>query len=117
MRLVGLLALFTMIPAGCGGGNGGGTFACTIGNGAAKICLEIYASTTTSAGIALANTDCTNGGGVASDMCSHAGADGACKKDDSQSGVTAWATTWYYAGQAPSEMQTCASQNGSWISP
>jgi hypothetical protein len=37
--------------------------------------------------------------------------------DVSQGGVTASLTTWYYSGNAASEMQSCASGNGVWIAP
>lgn len=116
MRSLGMLAFVSILTAGCGGGSGGGgTVACTAAGG--KTCLEVYASNTTADGIALANADCTKGGGMASEFCSHAGADGACKIDASQSPVTATATTWYYAGKAASEMQSCTSQGGIWIVP
>ena len=120
MHPVGTLALFAIIAAGCGSGNDGGnsgTVACTNVSGTSQTCFEIYASNTTAAGIASAKTDCTNGGGVASDLCPHAGADGACKMDDSQPGVTASVTTWYYAGNAVSEMQSCTSGGDTWIAP
>ncbi|MEP6655476.1 MAG: hypothetical protein ABJA82_19075 [Myxococcales bacterium] len=94
-----------------------GTIACTSGSGTSKTCFEIYASNTTAAGTASAKADCTNRGGVASDMCSHAGADGACKVDASQSGVTASFTTWYYAGNAASEMQACTAGGNNWVAP
>jgi hypothetical protein len=120
MPLVRTLALFAIIGAGCGsggGGSSGGTIACTSGSGTSQTCFEIYASDTTAAAIAAAKMDCTNGGGVASDMCTHAGADGACKMDDSQTGVTDTVTTWYYAGDAASEMQACTSGGDTWIAP
>jgi hypothetical protein len=112
-----MLPLFAIIAAGCGSGSNGGTVACTNVSGASQICFEIYASDTTGAGIASAKTDCTNGGGIASDVCPHAGADGACKVDDSQTGVTASVTTWYYAGDAANEMQACTSGGDTWIVP
>jgi hypothetical protein len=109
------------MAAGCGSGNsggiGGGTFACTNVSGGSQTCFEIYASDTTAAGIASAKADCTNGGGVASDMCPHGGADGACKMDASQTGVTASVTTWYYAGNAASEMQACTTGGDTWVAP
>jgi hypothetical protein len=119
MHLVGTLALFAIIAAGCGSGTGnsGGTVACTSGSGTSQTCVEFYASSATAAGIASGKADCTNGGDVASDMCPHAGADGACKVDASTGGVTASVTTWYYAGNAASEMQSCTSGGGTWIAP
>ena len=117
MCLVQTLALFAIGAAGCGGENSGGTFACTNVKGTSPICFEIYASITTAAGIATSKADCTNGGGVASDVCPRAGADGACKMDASQGGGTAWVATWYYAGNAASEMQSCAKRGDTWIGP
>ncbi|MEP6654773.1 MAG: hypothetical protein ABJA82_15530 [Myxococcales bacterium] len=117
MHLLRTLALLAVVAAGCGSGNAGGTFACTNVSGTSQTCFEIYASNTTAAGIASAKTDCTSGGGVASDMCLRAGADGGCRMDASQSGVTAWVTTWYYAGNAASEMQACTSGRNTWIAP
>jgi hypothetical protein len=115
MRSIRILALFAIVASGCGSSSGGGTVACT--NATGKTCLEVYASNTTTAGIALANADCTKGGGVVSEFCSHAGADGACKMDASQTGVTATVTIWYYAGTAASEMQSCTSRGDIWIAP
>ena len=93
MHLIRTLAFVALTAAGCGSGDSGGTVACTNVSGTSQTCFEIYASNTTAAGIASAKTDCTNGGGVASDMCPRAGADGACKSDASQTGVTATVTT------------------------
>jgi hypothetical protein len=121
MRLLRTLALFAIVAAGCGsgdsGGSGGGTFACTNVSGTSPTCFEIYASNATASGIASAKGDCTNGGGVASDICPRAGADGACQMDDSQTGATATVTTWYYAGNAASEMQACLGGGDTWIAP
>jgi len=121
MRLVRTLALLVLIAAGCGSengaGSGGQTVACTNVSASSPTCFEIYASNTTPAGIAAARTDCTNGGGVASDTCPRAGADGACEMDDSQTGVTASVTTWYYAGDAATEMQDCLNGGDTWIAP
>jgi len=110
--------LFVLISAaGCGGGSSGATVACTSGTGTSQSCFEIYASNAAGSGAAAAKMDCTNSGGVASDMCSHAGADGGCKTDVSQGGVTASLTTWYCSGNAASEMQACTSNGDTWIAP
>ena len=110
-------ALF-LVAAGCGSSGGGGaTTACTQGSGAAKTCIETYSSYAVSGGVAQAKTDCTNGGGVASDTCSHAGADGGCKIAESSGGITASFTSWYYAGNASTEMANCSSGGGVWVMP
>jgi len=115
--LIATLALSAIIAAGCGSGDTGGTIACTNVTGADQICFEIYASNATPAALGSSKADCTNGGGVASDMCPRAGADGACKTDVSQGGVTASVTTWYYAGDTASEMQACTDGGDTWIAP
>jgi hypothetical protein len=115
-HLAGLLALLAIIAAGCGGSSGG-TTACTMGSGTSQTCAEIYASTATAAGLAQYNMDCTNQGGVPSATCPRAGADGACKLANSANGVSVSVTTWYYAGNAANEMQSCTSAGGTWIAP
>jgi hypothetical protein len=115
-HFVGALVLFAIVAAGCGGSSGGGT-ACTTGSGTSQSCFEIYASTATPDSIAQAKMDCTSGGGIASDTCPRAGADGACKMTDAQGGISVSITTWYYAGDAAGEMQSCASGGGTWIAP
>jgi len=110
-------ALFLAVT-GCGsGGGGGGTSACTQGSGTAKTCLETYSSYVVSGGVAQAKADCTNGGGVASDTCAHAGADGGCKLTESSGGITFSFTTWYYTGNASTEMAACSSGAGVWVAP
>ena len=117
MHLFGGLALSAIFVAGCGNGDNGGTTACTNVSGADQICFESYASNATPAALASSKADCMNGGGVASDTCPPAGADGACKTDVSQGGVTASVTTWYYAGDTASEMQACTDGGDTWIAP
>src|SRR5437764_13388480 len=102
---IGLFAgLLTIVDIGCsgGGGGGGGTSACTNGTGTSQTCDEIYQSNATSASLARLMMDCTAAGGVASELCSHTGADGGCKLAQSNSGVTISVTTWYYAANAAS---------------
>jgi hypothetical protein len=115
---IGLLAgLLTIVGTGCGGGGGGGTSACTNGTGTSQTCDEIYQSNATSASLARLMMDCTAAGGVASELCSHTGADGGCNVAQTNSGVTISVTTWYYAANAASEMQSCTSGGGTWIAP
>jgi hypothetical protein len=116
------IGLLVIIGAGCGGGSGGGgssggTTACPNGTGTGQTCDEIYQSAGTAASLGALMMDCTRAGGIASDMCSHTGADGGCKVANSNSGVTIAVTTWYYAGNAASEMQSCTSGGGTWIAP
>ena len=113
-----------LLVAGCGSGGsvGGGTTACTQGanSGAAKTCLETYSSYVVSGGTAQAKADCTSGGGVASDTCSHVGADGGCKLTGSSGGITFTYTTWTYSGNAAdasAQMAVCLSAGNVWVAP
>jgi hypothetical protein len=117
--LVWWLGLVAIVGAGCGG-DSGSTAACTQGTGTAQTCIEY----TVSGGGANADfftqvkMSCTQGGGVASNTCSHAGADGACRQSAAQGGVSVSLTTWFYSGtNAASEMSTCTSGGGTWIAP
>jgi len=124
-HLAGPLSFFVFFfcaiaAAGCGSSSSGAKFACTNGSGTSQTCIEITASSAQAGGVDQAKMDCTNGGGVASDTCSHVGADGACKTDLSQNGVTATFTSWYYSGDATTkadEMSACTSNGDTWISP
>ena len=117
------LGLLLMVAAGCGGGEGpnpfpgGGTTACTTGTGTKQTCDEFYQSNATSASLSRLMMDCTTAGGVTSSSCSHAGADGGCKVANTNAGVTIGVTTWYYAGNAAGEMQTCTGGGGTWLDP
>jgi hypothetical protein len=110
----GLLGFLTI---DCGSGDGAATTACTTGMGTARTCVETSANMTAVGGVDAAKRDCTNGGGVASDACSHAGADGGCKTTVAAGNVTLSTTYWYYAGNASSEMSACTSGGSVWISP
>lgn len=116
--------LLLMVAVGCGGSgegpgmvHGGGTTACTTGTGTKQTCDELYQSNATAASLARLRMDCTDAGGVSSDACSHGGADGGCKVASANGGVTVGVTTWYYAGNAASEMQTCTGGGGTWLDP
>lgn len=113
------IGLVVIIGAGCGGGSsgGGGTAACANGAGTSRTCDEIYQSNATAASLARLMADCTGAGGVASDTCSHTSADGGCKVAESNSGISTAVTTWYYAGNGASEMQSCIKAGGTWIAP
>jgi hypothetical protein len=114
---LGGFVCIVLLGAGCGTGSSGGTTACTFGSGAAQTCEETSSSEVVSGGIAQAKSDCVNEGGVASDTCSHVGADGGCKVSSSGGGITLSSTTWYYAGQAASEMSQCTGNGDTWLSP
>ncbi len=118
-----MIGLLWTVGVGCGGGDGsnslpaGGTTACTTGTGTTQTCDEFYQSNATSASLSRLMMDCTSAGGVVSAACSHAGADGGCKVANTNGGVTIGVTTWYYAGNAASEMQACTGGGGTWLNP
>jgi hypothetical protein len=108
------LGMAAILGAGCG--DSGGTAACTQGSGTGKTCIE-YSVSGSSGNVDQIKASCTQGGGVASDTCVRTGADGACRMTAGGNGVSVSLTTWYYAANAASEMQSCASGGGTWISP
>jgi len=115
------IGLLLIIGAGCGGGSSGGndgaTTACTISTSTDKACDEIYQSDATAASVARLEGDCTDSGGVVSDLCSHTGADGGCKLAQTNGGVTIAITNWYYTGNTATEMESCIGGGGTWIAP
>lgn len=116
-RMAGAGALFAVLGCGASGG-GAATTACTLSSDSAeKTCIETSSSQSVSGGIAQAKADCTKGGGIASDACSHVGADGGCKSALASGTITLSTTTWYYAGAATTEMASCVSGGSTWIAP
>jgi len=116
LRLAGLFLVSTI--AACGGGGSGATVACTMGSGTGKTCVEYSIPSGASAEVVQGQNDaCVNSGGVASSVCSHAGADGACRVTSTASGTTLTVTTWVYAGNAATEMMACTSNGQTWLVP
>jgi hypothetical protein len=115
----GGIALFAWLICGCGSSSGGGgaTTACTVGADTTRTCIETSSNAAVATGVAQAKTDCTNGGGVASDACSHVGADGGCKMTLTSGSITLSTTIWSYTGSPTSEMDSCTSGGNTWISP
>ena len=109
------LGLAAILGAGCG--DDGGTAACTQGSGTSRTCIEYSASGAATASFDQIKASCTQGGGVASATCPRMGADGGCRTTASGNGFSVSITTWYYAASTASEMQSCASSSGTWISP
>jgi hypothetical protein len=117
--IVGVL-LVPLLAVGCNLVHGSTTTACTLGAGPSQTCVEIWTNVSTSQSITTAENDCTNNGGVLSNACSHAGADGGCKTTTTTSGISVSTTAWYYSGVAETvsaEMSNCTQNGGTWISP
>ena len=110
--------LFLVAACGSSGSGGGaGTTACTLQSGTSRQCVETSTNAAVAGGIAAAQSDCVKGGGVASDTCSHTGADGGCKTTFSSGALMVSTTIWYYAGAASSEMSGCTASGNAWIAP
>jgi hypothetical protein len=90
------------------------TSACTTGTGASRTCVEV---TVTKAVAGDRMTMCTDQGGVPSDSCDRAGADGSCQSTQTIAGVDALVTAWFYSGNTSQEMAGCAANGGTWVSP
>jgi hypothetical protein len=112
--LVWWLGLVAIVGAGCG--SSGSTAACTEGTGTAKTCLEYSLSGgNNSDALAQIKTSCTQSGGVASDTCSHVGADGGCRQTAAQGTVSVSITSWSYGDT--NAMSSCTSGGGVWVAP
>jgi hypothetical protein len=99
--------------AGCGD-VGGTTWACTLGTGPSRVCIE----TSTNVVAPGFSDGCTKNGGVASGTCPRSGADGGCRTAAASGGIMATTTEWFYAGMAAQEMASCVMGQGStWVSP
>ena len=116
MQIAWVLSLLVIVGAGCG--DSGTSAACTTGTGTGRSCLEYSAS-----GGNLASTfdqikmACTQSGGMASNSCSHDGADGGCRMTQAQGGTSVSITFWYYNGMAANEMGACTEAGNTWIAP
>lgn len=117
LLLVG--ALVAPVAVGCDVLHGS-TTACTVGSGPSQTCVEVSTNVSTSQSITAAQNDCTNNGGVISNVCPRDGADGGCKTTTTTAGITVSTTVWYYSGvpeTADSEAAGCGQNAGTWISP
>lgn len=114
--IFGWLGLVVVTGGGCGGETES-TVACTTNSGSTQQCFETSTNHPAAGGLAAANQDCTNGGGVSSAMCPRAGADGGCRMTQTVGPITVSTTFWFYKGMAASEMAGCTKNGNSWISP
>lgn len=109
VTVIGVLCLLS----GCGsleGGGGAATTACTLQTGGQRQCVETSTNAAATGGLAAAQSDCVKEGVVASDVCSHSGADGGCKTVIASGLITVSTTLWTYtgvAGTASAEMSGC----------
>jgi hypothetical protein len=115
-----VVLLASLLIVGCDAIHGSTTTACTIGAGPSQTCVEVWTNVSTSQTVTTAQNDCTNNGGVVSNVCSHDGADGGCKKTTTSAGISVSTTVWYYSGAADAvdtETSNCAQNGGAWLSP
>ena len=119
VTVIGALCLLS----GCGSlesGGGAATTACTLQTGVQRQCVETSTNAAATGGLAAAQSDCVKEGGVASDVCSHVGADGGCKTVIASGVITVSTTLWTYtgvAGTASAEMSGCMANGNTWITP
>jgi hypothetical protein len=115
-----VILLVPLLVVGCDAIHGSTTTACTVDTGPSQTCVEVWTNVSTSQTITTAQNDCTNSGGVVSNVCSHDGADGGCKKMTTSAGISVSTTVWYYSGAADTvdtETSNCAQNGGAWLSP
>jgi hypothetical protein len=119
VTVIGALCLLS----GCGSlesGGGAATTACTLQTGVQRQCVETSTNAAATGGLAAAQSDCVKEGGVASDVCSHVGADGGCKTVIASGVITVSTTLWTYTGvtsTASAEMSGCMANGNTWITP
>ncbi|MGD0837125.1 MAG: hypothetical protein ABSB49_10840 [Polyangia bacterium] len=96
------------------------TTACTLGSGASQTCVEVSVNVSVASTITTARSDCTSNGGVVTNACVTAGADGGCKTTSTEAGITVTTTVWFYSGvpaTVATETANCSQNGGTWVTP